>query len=341
MHSVTLIPGDGIGPEITQAAVQVIEATGVPVQWDRQLAGMAAVDRYGTPLPEQTLTSFRRTKVALKAPLTTPIGGGFRSVNVTLRQEFDLFANVRPAMSFAGTQVPYRDVNLVIVRENTEGLYAGVEHFIKAEGKPIAAESIAVVTRSGCERVIDYAFRYAKQHQRRKVTVVHKANILKCTSGLFLEVGREVAPRYPEIQFEERIVDACAMQMVMHPNQFDVLVTTNLFGDILSDLAAGLVGGLGLVAGANIGRDAAMFEPVHGSAPDIAGRGIANPTAMLMAGVMMLDHLGEQTAARRIEQAVRAVIQEGTCLTPDLKSGSTCTTQKMTEAIVAKIQLSD
>ncbi len=341
MHSVTLIPGDGIGPEITQAAVQAIEASGVAIDWDRQLAGMAAIEQGKPPLPEATLASLRRTRVALKGPLTTPVGGGFRSVNVALRQEFDLFANVRPAMSFAGTQAPYRDVNLVIVRENTEGLYAGIEHFINAEGQPIAAESIAVVTRSGCERVIDYAFRYAHQHQRRKVTVVHKANILKCTSGLFLEVGRGVAQRYPEIQLEERIVDACAMQMVMHPNQFDVLVTTNLFGDILSDLAAGLVGGLGLVAGANIGRDAAMFEPVHGSAPDIAGRGIANPTAMLMAGVMMLDHLGEPAAARRIEQAVRAVIQEGTHLTPDLKPGSACTTQEMTAAILAKIRLSD
>ncbi len=338
MYRITLIPGDGIGPEITRAAVQVIEAAGVPIEWDHQLAGIAAVETYGTPLPEQTLASLRQTRIALKGPLTTPVGGGFRSVNVALRQEFDLFANVRPATSFIGTQVPYQNVDLVIVRENTEGLYAGVEHFIKTEGKPIAAESIAVVTKSGCERIIDYAFGYARKHRRRKVTVVHKANILKCTSGLFLETGREVAARYPEIQFEDRIVDACAMQMVMHPEQFDVLVTTNLFGDILSDLAAGLVGGLGLTAGANIGRDCAIFEPVHGSAPDIAGRGIANPTAMLMASVMLLDYLGETGSARRIEQAVRAVIQEGVCVTPDLKPGSTCTTAQMAEAIAAKLK---
>ena len=338
MHTVTLIPGDGIGPEISEAAVKVIEATGVSIQWDRQIAGMAALDQFGTPLPEETIESFRRNKVALKAPLTTPVGGGYRSVNVTLRQTFDLFANVRPALSFEGIEVPYHNVNLVTVRENTEGLYAGVEHFINAEGRPIAAESITVVTRAGCERIIEYAFRYARQAGRKKVTVVHKANILKCTSGMFLEIGREVAQRYPDIEFDDRIVDACAMQMVMDPSQFDVIVTTNLFGDILSDLASGLVGGLGLTAGANIGREAAMFEAVHGSAPDIAGKGIANPSALIMAGVMMLEHLGEQTAARKIEQAVRAVIREGRHVTPDLKPGSSCTTQEMADAIVAKIQ---
>ncbi|BCX81714.1 isocitrate dehydrogenase (NAD+) [Methylomarinovum caldicuralii] len=338
MHTVTLIPGDGIGPEITAAAVKVIEASGAPIQWDRHLAGMAALEKFGTPLPEETLESFRRNKVALKAPLTTPVGGGYRSVNVTLRQEFDLFANVRPAMSFEGTRARFDDVNLVTVRENTEGLYAGIEHFIKAEGKTIAAESIALVTRTGCERIVDYAFRYARQTGRKKVAIVHKANILKCTSGLFLEIGREVAKRYPDIECEDRIVDACAMQMVMDPGQFDVIVTTNLFGDILSDLASGLVGGLGLTAGANIGREAAMFEAVHGSAPDIAGKGIANPTALIMAGVMMLEHLGEQATARRIEQAVRAVIKEGKHVTPDLKPGSTCTTQEMADAIVAELQ---
>ncbi len=341
MHNVTLIPGDGIGPEVTQAAVCVIEASGVNIAWDRQLAGMAAVAECGTPLPESTLASLRRTRVALKGPLTTPVGRGYRSVNVALRQEFDLFANLRPALSLPGTQSPFCKVDLVIVRENTEGLYAGVEHFIKAEGKPIAAESIAVVTRSGCERVIDYAFRYAEQNGRRKVTLVHKANILKCTSGLFLEIGRELAKRYPHIQFEERIVDACAMQMVMYPEQLDVLVTTNLFGDILSDLAAGLVGGLGLVAGANIGRDCAIFEPVHGSAPDIAGKNIANPTAMILASVMLLDHLGETQAARRIERAVRKVIEEGVWVTPDLKPNSTCTTLQMAQAITEEITRAD
>ncbi|GAB6067463.1 isocitrate dehydrogenase (NAD(+)) [Methylothermus subterraneus] len=337
MHHVTLIPGDGIGPEITQAAVRVIEASGVAIAWDRQLAGMAAVEADGTPLPESTLASLRRTRLALKGPLTTPVGGGYRSVNVALRQEFDLFANVRPACSLAGTQSPFQNVDLVIVRENTEGLYAGVEHFIKAQGQTIAAESTAIVTRAGCERIIDYAFRYAEQNRRRKVTIVHKANILKCTSGLFLEIGREVAQRYPHIQCEERIVDACAMQLVMNPQQFDVLVTTNLFGDILSDLAAGLVGGLGLTAGANIGQEAAIFEPVHGSAPDLAGQNRANPTAMILAGVMLLDYLGETQAARRIEQAVRAVIEEGAWVTPDLKPGSTCTTLQMAEAIAAKL----
>ncbi len=341
MHTITLIPGDGIGPEITEAAVQVIEATGVPIQWDRQIAGMAALDKFGTPLPDETLESFRRNKVALKAPLTTPVGGGYRSVNVTLRQTFDLFANVRPALSFEGTDVPYHNVNLVTVRENTEGLYAGIEHFIKAGGKPIAAESIAVVTRAGAERIIDYAFRYARQAERKKVTIVHKANILKCTSGLFLEIGREVAEHYPDIESDDRIVDACAMQMVMDPSQFDVIVTTNLFGDILSDLASGLIGGLGLTASANIGKEVAMFEAVHGSAPDIAGKGIANPSALIIAGRMMLEHIGEQAAAGKIEQAVRAVIREGTHVTPDLKPGSSCTTQEMSEAIVTKIQQSN
>jgi len=338
MHTITLIPGDGIGPEITEAAVRVIEATGVPIRWDRRLAGMAALEKHGTPLPEETLESFRRNKVALKAPLTTPVGGGYRSVNVTLRQEFDLFANVRPALSFKGTRARFDNVNLVTVRENTEGLYAGIEHFIRAGRETVAAESVAVVTRLGCERIVDYAFRYARQAGRRKVALVHKANILKCTSGLFLEIGRRVAERYPDIQFEERIVDACAMQMVLDPGQFDVLVTTNLFGDILSDLAAGLVGGLGLAAGANIGEDAAMFEAVHGTAPDIAGKGIANPAALILAGVMMLEHIGEQAAARRIEQAVRAVIEEGVHVTPDLKPGSGTTTREMADAIVAKLR---
>lgn len=338
MHKVTLIPGDGIGPEITEAAVRVIEASGAAIEWDRQLAGMAAVEQFGDPLPEPTLASFRNNRVALKAPLTTPVGGGYRSVNVTLRQEFGLFANVRPALSFEGTQVPYSDVDLVTVRENTEGLYAGIEHFIKAGGQNIAAESIAVVTRQGCQNIIDYAFQYARSHGRKKVTVVHKANILKCTSGLFLEIGREVAKGYPDIDFEDRIVDACAMLMVMKPSQFDVLVTTNLFGDILSDLAAGLVGGLGLTAGANIGMEAAMFEAVHGSAPDIAGKGIANPTALIMAGKMMLDHLDEKAAAARIDTAVRQVIAEGVHVTPDLKPGSRCTTQEMAAAIVDKVR---
>jgi isocitrate dehydrogenase (NAD+) len=337
MYKITLIPGDGIGPSIVDAAVQVIEATGVPIAWDRQIAGMVAVEKCGNPLPDATLDSIRANRICLKGPLTTPVGGGYRSVNVTLRQAFHLYANVRPAISFEGAETPFRNVNLVTIRENTEGLYAGIEHFIKVDEEKIAAESIAVVTRKGSERIIRYAFDYARKTRRRKVTLVHKANILKCTSGLFLEIGREIAKSYPDIEFEDRIVDACSMQMVMRPESFDVLVTTNLFGDILSDLAAGLIGGLGLTAGANIGEDAALFEPVHGSAPDIADKGIANPTAMILAGGMMLEHLGELQAARRIERAVREVIQEGRSVTPDLAGASPCGTAPMAEAIVARL----
>ncbi|MCU0734204.1 MAG: isocitrate/isopropylmalate family dehydrogenase [Methylotetracoccus sp.] len=337
MHKITLIPGDGIGPAIVDASVQVIEATGVKVDWDTQLAGMAAVEEHATPLPEETLESIRRTRVCLKGPLTTPVGGGYRSVNVTLRQTFNLYANVRPAMSFEGTSSPFRNVDLVTIRENTEGLYAGIEHFIKFGEEKIAAESIAVITRQGSERVVRFAFDYARAANRKKVTLVHKANILKCTGGLFLEIGRDIAKEYPEIDFDERIVDACCMQLVMKPEIFDVIVTTNLFGDILSDLAAGLIGGLGLTAGANIGTDAAIFEAVHGSAPDIADLGIANPTAMILAASMMLEHLGEKEAAGRIERAVRAVIREGQILTPDLRKDSGFGTQQMTQAIIANL----
>ncbi|HLF98449.1 MAG TPA: isocitrate/isopropylmalate family dehydrogenase [Methylococcaceae bacterium] len=337
MHHITLIPGDGIGPAIVDAAVRVIETSGVKVAWDRQLAGMAAVEAHGDPLPAATLDSIRNTRVCFKGPLTTPVGGGFRSVTVTLRQEFNLYANVRPALSFPGTEGPFHNVNLVTVRENTEGLYCGTEHFVKVDGKAIAAESVAIVTRTGCERIIRYAFEYARKAGRKKVTLVHKANILKCTSGLFLEIGREIAAEYPDIAFDDIIVDACCMKMVMNPAAFDVLVTTNLFGDILSDLAAGLIGGLGLTAGANIGTSAALFEAVHGSAPDIAGKGIANPVAMIMAGVMMLEHLGEPDAARRIENAVRAVVAEGKEVTPDLHPGSAVGTVGFTEAIIKRL----
>lgn len=337
MHHVTLIPGDGIGPAIVDATVRVIEAAGVAIDWDRQTAGMAAVEQHATPLPDETLESIRRHRVCLKGPLTTPVGGGYRSVNVTLRQAFNLYANVRPALSFTGMDLPFPAVDLVTIRENTEGLYAGIEHFIKVDEEKIAAESIAVITRKGSERIIRYAFDYARLARRKKVTLVHKANILKCTSGLFLEIGREVAKEYPDIEFDDRIVDACCMQLVMKPEIFDVIVTTNLFGDILSDLAAGLVGGLGLTAGANIGTDAALFEAVHGSAPDIAELGIANPTATIIAGAMMLRHLGESDAAERIEQAVRSVIKEGRTLTPDLKKGSKDGTTAMADAIIAKL----
>ena len=298
---------------------------------------MAAVEKHDNPLPDATLDSIRRTRLCLKGPLTTPVGGGYRSVNVTLRQTFNLYANVRPAISFAGTDTIFRNVNLVTIRENTEGLYAGVEHFISVDGEKIAAESIAVITRKGSERIIEYAFDYARKTRRNKVTLVHKANILKCTSGLFLEIGRDVAKRYPDIQFDDRIVDACCMQMVMKPDSYDVIVTTNLFCDILSDLAAGLVGGLGLTAGANIGVDAAVFEAVHGSAPDIADKGIANPAATIMAGVMMLEHIGELDAARRIEQAVRAVIAEGVHVTPDLNPQSRYGTDDLADAVIARL----
>jgi isocitrate dehydrogenase (NAD+) len=337
MHQITLIPGDGIGPSIVDAAVQVIEATGVQIAWDRQLAGMAAVEKHADPLPDATLESIRKNRLCLKGPLTTPVGGGYRSVNVTLRQAFNLYANVRPAVSFEGTDTVFKNVNLVTVRENTEGLYAGIEHFIKVDEEKIAAESIAVITRKGSERIIRYAFDYARKAQRRKVTLVHKANILKCSSGLFLEIGRDIARDYPEIEFEDKIVDACCMHMVMRPEAFDVIVTTNLFGDILSDLAAGLIGGLGLTAGANIGTDAALFEAVHGSAPDIADKGIANPVATILAGAMMLEHIGEQPAARKIERAVREVIREGEIVTPDLKKGSPYGTRHIADAIAGKI----
>ncbi len=338
MTRITLIPGDGIGPSIVQAAIDVIAASGVQIEWDRQLAGMAAVEEVGDPLPDATLESIRSNRLCLKGPLTTPVGGGYRSVNVTLRQAFNLYANVRPAISFEGTETLFKNVNLLTVRENTEGLYAGIEHFIQVDGEKIAAESQAIVTRKGSERIIRYAFEYARKAKRKKVTLVHKANILKCTSGLFLEIGREIAKEYPDIGFDDRIIDACCMQLVMKPETFDVIVTTNLFGDILSDLAAGLIGGLGLTAGANIGTDAAIFEAVHGSAPDIADKGIANPSAMILAGVMMLEHLGEMGAARKIEAAVREVIREGKIVTPDIKKDSPYGTRDIAEAIIAKLK---
>ncbi len=338
MHKVTLIPGDGIGPAITEAAVKVLDASGVKIDWDHQLAGMAAVEKFHTPIPEETLESLRQNRVALKGPLTTPVGGGYRSVNVALRQEFNLYANVRPAISFEGTNALHKDVNIVMIRENTEGLYSGIEHFITADGVNIAAESTALITRSGSEKIIRYAFEYARNNKRKKVTLVHKANILKCTTGMFLEIGRTISRMYPEIEFTDKIIDACAMQMVMNPGAFDVIVTTNLFGDILSDLAAGLVGGLGLTAGANLGRNAAIFEAVHGSAPDIAGKNLANPTALIMASVMLLDYLGEYNAGRRIETAVREVIREGKFVTADLNKHAHVGTREMTEAIVRQLQ---
>ncbi len=336
-HTVTLIPGDGIGPGITEAVIRVLAGAGAPIEWDRQEAGLAAVEKGHDLLPQETLDSIERNRVALKGPLTTPIGAGFRSINVALRKHFDLYANVRPARSI----VPggrYAEIDLVIVRENTEGLYAGIEHFIGMRNDPRAvAESVMLITRYGSERIVRYAFDYAVEHGRRKVTLVHKANILKNTQGLFLEVGREVAKNYADaIEFEDRIVDATAMQLVLDPYQFDVIVTENMFGDILSDLTAGLVGGLGFAPGVNIGKNAAIFEAVHGSAPDIAGQGIANPSALLLAACLMLEHLGQAETAARIRAAVLAVVSEGKTVTRDL--GGTAGTMAFADAIVEQLQ---
>lgn len=332
MHLVTLIKGDGIGPSIMDEAVKVIDASGAKIQWKEAHAGLGAHEKFGTPLPDETMASFDKTRVAFKGPLTTIVGTGFRSINVALRQKYELYANVRPAKNWAGVKTRYDDVDIVIVRENTEGLYAGLEHYLTP--KKDIAESLAVVTRSGSERIVEYAFKYARENNRKKVTVCHKANILKYTQGLFLDVAREVAARYPDIQFDEKIIDAACMHMVMNPKQFDVVVCTNMFGDILSDLTAGLVGGLGLIPGANIGNDAALFEAVHGSAPDIAGKNLANPTAVIMAGAMMLSHLGEQKAAHRVINAVEKVVNEGKFVTPDLNPHSKAGTIEMGNAIV-------
>src|ERR671915_741286 len=316
--TVTLIPGDGIGPSISAATVRIVNAAGADLAWDEQVAGMAGVAKYGDPIPDSTLDSIKRNRIALKGPLETPIGEGFRSINVALRKTFDLYANVRPAYSIApGGR--YDNIDLVLVRENTEGLYVGIEHYIRMGDDPrAAAESIAIITRTGSERVVRYAFEYARAHGRRKVTLVHKANILKFSQGLFLDTGRMVAREYAEdIDFDERIVDAMAMDLVLRPERFDVIVTTNLFGDILSDEISGLVGGLGLAPGANIGAKAAIFEAVHGTAPDIADKGVANPGALLLAACMMLDHLGDHTRAKRIRDAMYATLQEGKTLTRD------------------------
>jgi isocitrate dehydrogenase (NAD+) len=331
---VTLIPGDGIGSEVVDAAVQAIEAAGAKLEWQRAAAGAGAVPTHGTPIPAATLESIRRNKLALKGPLATPIGEGYRSVNVALRKEFDLYANVRPARSFAGVETRYTGVDLIVIRENTQGMYAGVEHFVDDEHN--AAESISIITRKGSERIVEYAFQYAKTRGRKRVTLVHKANILKCTSGLFLETGRAVAARHPEIEFKEMIVDNCAMQLVKNPNAFDIIVTTNLFGDILSDLTSGLIGGLGLTAGANIGKDAAIFEAVHGTAPDIAGKGIANPTAVMLAGAMLLEHIGERTASGRLITAIREAIASKEAVTPDL--GGSATSRMFTNAVLQRLK---
>ena len=336
-YGVTLIPGDGIGPEITAATLHVLEATGVKFSWDQQAAGAEAVERRGHPLPDPAIASIRATGVALKGPLATPVGEGHRSVNVALRREFDLFANLRPVRTVIPTRC-YEDIDLVMVRENTEGLYVGVEHFVAIGDDPRAvAESTAVVTRVGCERIVRYAFEYALKHGRKLVTAVHKANILKMASGLFLESGRTVAKEYEgRVAFNDRIVDNAAMQLVLHPQQFDVLVTTNMFGDILSDEMAGLVGGLGLAPGANIGPQTAIFEAVHGTAPDIAGRGLANPAAMMLSAGMMLDYLGERDAGARLQDAVIRAIRDDEVRTHDL--GGRATTSEFADHVAKLVR---
>ncbi len=329
---ITVIPGDGIGPEVTSATLEVLNAAGADLTYDEQLGGVSALESVGSPLPDATLDSIRRTRIALKGPLTTPSGSGFRSVNVALRKEFDLYANVRPARTlFGGGR--YDDIDLVLIRENTEGLYVGVEHFIGVgDDARAAAESVMIVTRHGTERIVRYAFEYARTHGRKKVTVAHKANILKYTQGLILDVARDVAEDYPDIEFEDRIIDATAMWLVLDPYRFDVLVMENMFGDILSDLMAGLVGGLGFAPAANIGLDTAMFEAVHGSAPDIAGQGVANPTSLLLSACMMLDHVDQGDVAHRIRTAIGTVLRNGDVRTRDM--GGTDGTAAYTAAVV-------
>jgi len=331
-HRVTLIPGDGIGPELAEATRRVLDATGITFEWEVQEAGEATIASEGTPLPERVLESIRRNKIALKGPITTPVGSGFRSVNVGLRQALNLYANLRPARSMAGVPSRYDDVDLVIVRENTEDLYAGIEHMV---GKD-AAESIKIITRAASERIARFAFEYALANGRRKVTAVHKANIMKLSDGLFLEACTTVAADYAgRVEFEDRIVDNMCMQLVQKPELYDVLVLPNLYGDIVSDLAAGLVGGLGVAPGANIGEDGAVFEPVHGSAPKYAGQNKANPTALILSGALMLRHLGYAEVGQRVEQAVRDVIAEGRATTSDL--GGSAGTSQFADAVIQRL----
>ena len=332
-YAVTLIPGDGIGPELAEAATAVLEATGIGFAWDRQDAGEATIASEGTPLPDRVIESIRANGVAIKGPITTPVGSGFRSVNVGLRQALELYANVRPARSMKGVETRYEGVDLIIVRENTEDLYAGIEHRVG----PDAAESIKIITRAASQRIARYAFEYAVKNGRRKVTAVHKANIMKLSDGLFLESAQQVAAEYAgRVEFEDRIVDNMCMQLVQKPELYDVLVLPNLYGDIVSDLAAGLVGGLGVAPGANIGERAAVFEPVHGSAPKYAGQNKANPTALILSGALMLRHLGETDAADAVERATREVIAEGRTVTYDL--GGTAGTREFGAAVATRLR---
>jgi len=332
--TVTLIRGDGIGPEICEAALRILKEAGADLAWDEQVAGMTALEQQHDPLPQKTLDSIERNRVALKGPLATPKGGGYRSVNVALRQHFDLFANVRPVRSITGVPSRYTGVDLVVVRENTEDIYSGIEHYV-GPGRS-AAESIAVITRHGSERIVRYALQYAQRHKRRKVTLVHKANILKFSNGLFLDVGREVAKGFPDVTFDDMIVDATAMLLVKDPTQLDVIVTMNLFGDILSDLCAGLVGGLGVAPGFNLGEGAAIFEAVHGTAPDIAGKGVANPTAVVLAGAELCEHLGQLEVATRVREAVYAALGQREERTRDL--GGQADTRTFTDAVCRRLR---
>jgi len=331
-HKITLIPGDGIGSEITGAVVRIIEASGVEIEWESFIAGAEALSRYGDPLPEPVLESIRRTRVALKGPLTTPVATGFTSVNVRLRKTLDLYANLRPVRNLPGLVTPFGDLDLVVVRENTEDLYSGLEHIVV----PGVVESLKIITEKASTRIARFAFEYARRENRKKVTAIHKANIMKLSDGLFLECFRKVATEYPDIAADDKIVDNACMQLVMKPQQFDVLLLENLYGDIISDLAAGLVGGLGVVPGANIGELGSVFEAVHGSAPDIAGKNIANPTALLQTAVMMLRHLGEREAADLIQRAMIHTLAVKQVRTRDL--GGTASTTEYTEAIVASMK---
>lgn len=327
-YRVTLIPGDGIGPEVAEATLRVVEATGVPIEWEWAEAGGEVAVKYGTPLPEKTLESIRRNRVALKGPLTTPIGEGFASVNVALRKALDLYACFRPVRSLPGVRSRYEGIDLIICRENTEDLYSGIEHLVV----PGVVESLKVITERASLRIARFTFDLARRHNRKRVTAVHKANIMKLSDGLFLECCRRVAKGYPEVEYQEVIVDNACLQLVLDPHQFDVLLLENLYGDILSDLSAGLVGGLGVVAGANLGDEYAVFEAVHGSAPDIAGKGIANPIALILSASYLLRHLGEEEAADRVVRAVSTVTRDGKVLTPDL--GGTATTMELASAVV-------
>jgi isocitrate dehydrogenase (NAD+) len=331
-HTITLIPGDGIGPEIVAATVRIIESTGVEIEWETHIIGAQALEKYGTTIPEATIESIRRNKTALKGPLTTPIGKGFTSVNVGLRKALDLYANVRPVKALPNVECRYPELDLVIVRENTESLYAGLEH----EVVPGVVESLKIITEKASTRISRYAFEFAKLHGRKKVTVMHKANIMKLSDGLFRDCFYNMAKEFPDIEADDKIIDNACMQLVMRPEQFDVMVLENLYGDIVSDLCAGLIGGLGLAPGANIGEQGAVFEAVHGSAPDIAGQGIANPTALLMSGILMLRHLNEMDAAKRVEDAMFAVFTEGKVRTKDL--GGNAKTAEFANAIIDKLQ---